>query len=41
MPGIPVFLVSEKLVFRQILAERERFELSEPITAHTISSRAP
>ncbi len=23
MPGIPVFLVSEKLVFRQILAEKE------------------
>ncbi len=23
------------------LAERERFELSEPLTVHTISSRAP
>ena len=37
MPVIPVFVASENPVFRQILAERERFELSERSTAHTIS----
>ena len=38
MLGIPVFMVSENPVFRQIPAKRERFELSERSTAHTISS---
>ncbi len=38
MPGIPVFLVSEKLVFRQILAEKEGFEPSCRLPDKRISS---
>ncbi len=29
------------VVFTGVLAERERFELSERVSVHTISSRAP
>lgn len=41
MLGIPVFLVSENPVFRQIMAEKEGFRASELCSLACPSSQAP